>query len=317
MSQNKTLSVIILSYYSGQRLKVAYERISQVFQENQIPFEFIVIDDGSADNSFEVAQELEKGNANVRAFQLSRNYTSHYAVFAGLSVAAGACCTFVPDDEQQPYFSLVEMYRLWEEGNKVIIPHRSNRKDSFLSKLGSSFFYKIFNSISDVKFPVGGADSFFIDREIIDIVNKHISPRRTTTITEILRLGFNPKYLPYSRVKGINRKSRWTLKKKINLAKDLLYSSSSWPIKFITNLGITCFIFSFVAVAILIYARFFGNDKFWNLKNFPGWTSTVVIVAFFSGLILLSLGIIAEYISRIFDEVKGRPGYLIKMKDKD
>jgi polyisoprenyl-phosphate glycosyltransferase len=312
MGENKTLSIIILCYYSQNKLNIAYENLSQIFGSEQIPFELIIIDDGSKDNSFEIARELEKNNKNVRAFQLSRNYTSHYAAFAGLSVASGGCCALVADDEQQPYISLVEMYRLWEQGHKVVIPYRNNRKDPFFSKLFATLFYRIFNSIADIKFPIGGADTFFIDREIIDIMNKYISPRRTTTITEILRLGFNPVYVAYDRSKGNNKKSRWTLKKKINLAKDLFYSSSSWPIKFITNLGLLWFVLSIVLILLLTYARFFGNNKFWHLKNFPGWTSTVVIVAFFSGLILLSVGIIAEYIYRIFEEVKGRPGFLIK-----
>lgn len=316
MVKNNTLSVILLSYYSGDRIITAFRKVSDIFSQNQIPLEFIIVDDGSLDNSFEIAKELQRNNAFVRAIQLSRNYTSHYAAFAGLSIATGGCCTMIPDDEQQPYLSIVEMYRVWQQGNKVIIPYRNNRKDRLLSKMWSDLFYRIFNSIADVKFPYGGADSFFIDREIIDIINKHISPRRTTTITEVLRIGFNPFYFAYDRIEGNNKKSRWTWKKKINLAKDLLYSSSSWPIRFITNLGFVCFVFSIGLVMLLTYIRFFGNNKFWHLKDFPGWTSTVVIVAFFSGLILLSLGIIAEYIFRIFEEVKGRPGFIIR-KDSE
>lgn len=317
LAKNSLLSIILLSYYSNERLRLAYDKINKVFTSHAIPFELIIIDDGSRDESFAIAKSLEKEFSNVRAFQLSRNYTSHYAAFAGLSVAQGGCSTLIPDDEQQPYTSIVEMYRLWEKGNKVIIPYRNNRKDPFISKIFSATFYKVFNSIADVKFPYGGADTFLIDREIIDIINKHISPRRTTTITEILRLGFNPVYLAYDRAKGTNAKSRWTLKKKIILAKDLLYSSSSWPIRFITNLGLTCFVISIALVLLLTYVRFFGNNNFWHLKDFPGWTSTVVIVAFFSGLILLSLGIMAEYVFRIFEEVKGRPGYLIKKETTD
>ena len=317
MERNNLLSIIILSYYSEDRLRLAYEKIDRVFATHKIPFEFVIIDDGSKDKSFAIAKALEKEQKNVRAFQLSRNFTSHYAAFAGMSIVRGGCCTLIPDDEQQPYTSIVEMYRLWEKGNKVVIPYRNNRKDPFFSKLFSSLFYKLFNSIADVRFPYGGADTFLIDREIIDIINKYISPRRTTTITEILRLGFNPVYLAYDRSKGTNKKSRWTLKKKINLAKDLLFSSSSWPIRFITNLGLICFVFSISLVLLLTYIRFFGNNNFWHLRDFPGWTSTVVIVAFFSGLILLSLGIMAEYIYRIFEEVKARPGYLIKKETAD
>ena len=309
------LSIILLSYFSNNKLAKVYSNLSAFLSKNGIEFELIIIDDGSSDNSFLIAQQMEAEFSNVRSFQLSRNYTSHYAIFAGLSVSKGKCATVIPDDEQQPYESIVNMYRLWEKGEKIIIPFRETRDDNFISKTFSNLFYTLMNKFSEVKFPFGGADSFLIDREIIEILNSKIHPINTTSITEILRLGYAPFFLPYTRPKGDNHKSRWTLKKKIRLAKDFFFSSSTFPIKLITNLGLFFSLLSLFIIVIYGYARLFGNENYWKLSEVPGWTSTIIIISFFSGLILFSLGIISEYIWRIYEEVKNRPGFIIKKKD--
>ena len=307
------LSLILLSYYSGERIVKAYQKLSEILGNEKIPFELIIIDDGSKDNSYEIALKLEKDYSNVIAYQLSKNYTSHYAIFAGLSVCNGLCAMPIVDDEQQPYQSVVEMYRLWQNGEKIIIPYRVKRNDGFLNNFFANTYYKIINELSDLKFPEGGADLFFIDREVVDILNSRIHAINTSSITEVLRLGYNPYFYAYERVKGTNAKSRWTLKKKIRLFKDTFFSSSTWPVKVITFLGLFFSFFSILIIVFYTYIRLLGNTSFWG-ENMPGWTSTVVIISFFSGLILFSLGIIAEYIWRIYEEVKNRPGYLIKKK---
>jgi len=312
----KKLSIILLSYYSEQRIKNVYKNIDKLLSEAGINFEFIVIDDGSKDNSYNMALDLEKEKENVKAFQLSQNFTSHYALFAGLSLCTGDCAVAIPDDEQQPYKLLIELYRSWEEGNKIVIPYRLNRADPLFSRLFSNSFYFIMNNLSDIKYPPGGADSFLIDREVIDLLNTRIHPINTTTITEVLRLGFDPVYIPYERVKGNNNKSRWTFKKKWKLALDNFYSSSSFPIKFISFVGMFFSFVSFLLIIFYSYINIFGNKTFWGYDP-PGWTSTVLFISFFSGLILFALGIISEYIWRIYEEVKNRPGYIIKRKTSD
>ncbi len=310
--QQKLLSLILLSYYSKDRIINVYENVRTILAKENIPFEFIIMDDGSKDNSFEIASELAAKKANVIARQLSRNFSSNYSIFAGLSIANGACAMAIPDDEQQPYETIVQMYRLWEKGEKIIIPHRIMRRDSVFNTFFSNSYYKIMNSLSDVEFPLGGADLFFIDREVVDIINARIHPIKTSVMVEILRLGFNPYFLSYKRPLGLNEgKSRWTFKKKVELAKDTFISSSTFPIKLITNTGL---FFSVVSFLLII---FYTINYFFYGNPVPGWTTTVVMLSFFSGLILFSLGVLAEYIWRIYEEVKNRPGYIIKKKTND
>lgn len=309
---NKMLSVILLSYYSGKRLENVHQSLNDELVKNKIPFELIIIDDGSKDNSYEIALSMENKHDNIRAYKLSKNYTSNYAIFAGLSLSIGDCVTAIPDDDQQPYYTLVEMYKLWEKGEKIVIPHRKHRDDGLLSDYFSNFYYNIMNKFSEIEFPKGGADLFFIDREVVDIINEFIHPKNTAIVPEILRLGFEPYFLPFDRPKS-KYKSRWTFKKKSKLFLDTFISSSAFPIKLITHLGVFFSLLSFILIMFYAYIKILGNEQFWGL-TIPGWTSTILFISFFSGLILFSLGIIAEYIWRIHEEVKDRPGYIIKKK---
>ena len=150
----------------------------------------------------------------------------------------------------------------------------------------------------------------------MDLINSRIHPINTASITEILRLGFDPYYYGYKRPLGLNKnKSRWSLAKKVKLAKDTFFSSSTFPIKLITSLGLFFFVLSLAMIIFYLYISLFGNNEFWKIQV-PGWISIILTVMLFGGLIMLALGIIAEYIWRIYDEVKCRPGYIIRQKEK-
>ena len=312
--ETKLLSIILLSYYSKERIRKSYNAIKQLLDDEEIPFEFIVMDDGSKDESFFMALELEKEFDNVRAYQLSKNYGSMYSIFAGLSISKGSCVLPIVDDEQQPYPTIVQMYRLWEKGEKIIIPNRESRDDSKLSKLMSESFYKVMNSISDIEYPSGGADMAMLDREVVDIINTRIHPRNTMFMAEVLNLGYSPYFLPYERPLGLNKgKSRWTFKKKVKAALDSIFSNSTFPLRVISYLGIIISLLSFFAIILYLYIYLWGNKEFWGYLV-PGWTSIVLLMFLLGGLVLLCLGVISEYLWRIYDEVKDRPGFIIKKK---
>lgn len=312
----RKLSVILPSYKSGKRLISVRNQLDEKLALHRIPYELVIIDDGSQDGSFEIATTLESQFNNVKAFELSRNFTSHYALFAGFTVVTGDCAIIIADDDQQPYQLFVDMYNEWEKkGNKIIFSYRTERNDPWLTKQIAILFYKVISYVSDFKYPPKGIDTYLIDREVINLLNEKIHPINTTTFTELLRMGFNPTYYPYIRGKSSASKSRWTIRKKIKLAKDWFFSTSSFPIKFITFLGVSTSFLSFCLILFYLYIKLFGNPDYWKV-GVQGWISIVILISFFSGLILLSLGIIAEYIWRIYEEVKNRPGYIIKKRER-
>lgn len=313
--RNGVYSIILLSYQSGSRIKSVYDVVCEKFKQEGIEFEFIVIDDGSTDDSFKLARTLATANENVRSYQLSRNFSSHYAKFAGFSVAKGDIVTSMPDDWQTPIEVYVQMYREWQKGAQIIIPYRYKRNDGLLNDFFARSYYHIMNKLSDISLPPLGADIFAIDREIVDIINDRIHPINTSTLIEVLRLGFDPVYFPYERPKSTYCKSRWTFKKKVKLFKDTFYASSSFPIKLINWMGLFSFFLSIAVIIATIILKLLGEQSLGGFR-IPGWTTTLIIMSFFCGLILLSISVIAEYLLRVFDEVKNRPGYIIR-KDND
>jgi len=311
--KDKMLTIILLSYYSGIRLKDTTSKIIDKMEDESIPFEIVIMDDGSEDDSFEVASAIAREDSRIRAFQLSRNFTTNYSKFAGLSVSKGSCVTFLPDDLQRPLETIVQMYRLWEQGHKLIFDYRTSRNDGKLSDLCSRLYYKVMNSFSELTYPPGGTDGFLADREIVDLLNNRIRPTNTSIVIEALKIGFDPVFIPAPRPKT-EGKSRWTLKKKIRMAKDIFFTSSDFPIKILTYVGVSIFLVSIAMIPFVIYLRFFSDNMMFGFR-IPGWTTIILVVITFSALNMFFLGIVAEYIWRIYSEVKDRPGFIIKKND--
>jgi dolichol-phosphate mannosyltransferase len=251
---------------------------------------------------------------NVFAYQLTKNFTSPMAQFAGLEVCTGQCASPMPDDGQRPIGHIIEMYRMWEKGNKIIMGYRSDRRDGWLSDFFSHSYYSMMNRFSSIRFPPGGSDGYLIDREIIDVLNTRISKRNTTPVIELLKLGYNAMFIPYSRPQS-SGKSRWTMSKKINLALNTFFSSSIVPLRMITWLGLIVFILSLIAIIFIVGAKLFSDN---TLFGFPiqGWTTIVVLITLFNGILMLCIGLVSEYMWRIYEEVKKRPPYLIRESKK-
>jgi polyisoprenyl-phosphate glycosyltransferase len=304
------LSIVFLAFNSGSRLDRSLARIVQVFEKEKIDFEIIVVDDGSTDDTYSRTLSAQNADERIKAVKLSRNFGSPAAFFAGLSHSIGHCATSIPDDLQRSPELLVELYRVWERGHKLVIPFREKRLENVLVKFFATVYYSLMNKFSSVIFPRGGADSFLADQEIIHILNTKISQRDTSPILEVLQLGFSPVYVPYIR-RGVQGKSRWTIKKKIKLAVDTLLSTSIAPLRMITVIGFTTFFFSLVATAVIIYCYFFTSMEFFGLAV-PGWASIITALLLLHGLMLLSIGILAEYIWRIFREAKSKPPFIIE-----
>lgn len=306
------LSIILLAYQSEKRLEKAVNEIDSSLSAAGIPHEIVIIDDGSTDKSYFKALELAERLQNISAYRLSRNYTSPMAQFAGLEMCTGQCACPVPDDGQRPIAHIIDMYRLWEKGHKIILGYRESRNDGGVNDFFSNSYYSFMNRFSEITFPPGGSDGYLVDREIIDILNTQISKRNTTPVIELLKLGFSTVFVPYQRPQR-EGKSRWTLRKKINLALNTFFASSIFPLRMITWLGLIIFCFSLLAILLIIAAKLFSDN---TLFGFPiqGWTTIVVLMTMFNGILMLSIGVVSEYLWRIYEEVKQRPPYIIRDK---
>ncbi|HSF88608.1 MAG TPA: glycosyltransferase [Saprospiraceae bacterium] len=311
MNQGK-LSIILLAYQSEKRLEKAVTEIDITLSAAGIPHEIVIIDDGSTDQSYAKALELAQRMENISAYRLSRNYTSPMAQFAGLEMCTGQCACPMPDDGQRPIAHIIDMYRLWEKGHKIILGYREGRNDGKINDFFSNGYYSFMNRFSEITFPPGGSDGYLVDREIIDILNTRISKRNTTPVIELLKLGYSTVFVPYQRPQRAG-KSRWTLRKKINLALNTFFASSIFPLRMITWLGLIIFCFSLLAILLIIAAKLFSDN---TLFGFPiqGWTTLVVLMTMFNGILMLSIGVVSEYLWRIYEEVKQRPPYIIRDK---
>lgn len=300
------LSIIVPVYYNELNLDDLYKKLSEhVFKKLDIDYELIMVDDGSKDNSYQKMEELSKKDKKIKLVKLARNFGSHVAILAGLSVATGDCATSISADLQDPPEIILQMIEKWQTGKKVVLAVRKDREESLVQKFFSNTYYKLLRKFALSNMPKGGFDCFLIDRQVIDILNQ-MEEKNTTLMGQILWCGFEHDTVYYVRRKREVGKSRWTLSKKIKLFLDSFLGFSYFPIRFASILG--C-IFSFIALIWLIYIiviKLFGGI------NTAGWTTLMVVVLLSSGLILLTLGIIGEYLWRVFDTVRNRPIFIVE-----
>ena len=299
------LSIIISVYYSADTLRDCYEDLKENALKKLNDYELIFVDDGSGDNSWEICKEIAADDKNVRLIKLSRNFGSHAAGYAGLSICTGNCATFKAADCQEPSSLILDMYESWKQGNNVVLAAREDRKDSFSQKVFANIYYGLVRRFVSKKMPKAGFDCCLIDRKVIEAL-KLLDERHSAVTLQILWSGFKTSTVPYTRLARQKGKSRWTLSKKIKLATDSFISFSSAPVRFVQWLGILFAIAAIVWGVLLIISRISGAI------NVSGWTTLMVVVLFSSGLIMLSLGILGEYIWRTLDVAQNRPVYFIE-----
>nr|VFJ64688.1 MAG: dolichol-phosphate mannosyltransferase [Candidatus Kentron sp. FW] len=268
--------------------------------------ELVFVDDGSTDRSYQILEDFRKLHPEtIRIVKLVRNFGQIPALQAGLKVARGDCVAMISADLQDPPELIIDMVAHWERGIKLVIAERKGRKDSFLRDFISTLYWGLVRKLAIRNYPSGGFDYCLVDREIINVVNQ-IDEKNTHIFVLIFSLGYSYHTLTYQRKRRTKGKSQWTLSKKINLSIDILVNFSYLPLRIISYLGLIVSLLSFVYI---IYVFFF-----WAIKGNPyqGWTTMTMLIGFLGGLILLTLGIIGEYLWRILDAVRRRPNFLIE-----
>ncbi len=310
----KKISIIVPVYYNQDNLLPLYadlkEKVFDKLKENtNTEYELIMVDDGSKDNSYKVMQDLAKIDSNIKIIHLSRNYGEHAAILAGLSQCTGDCAVRKAADLQEPSEMILDMMKKYDEGYKVVLATRADREEPIMQKAFSNLYAFLMRKLALHNMPKGGFDSFLIDRQVIDFLVK-MQESNTSLMSQILWAGFETATVPYVRKKREIGKSRWTLSKKIKLVYDSLISFSYFPIKMITNVGFLSFFISVMLLLIIIYKKFVGKI------DVEGYTSLIMVMLMAFGIIMLSIGILGEYLWRTYDAARKRPPYIIEKVEK-
>jgi dolichol-phosphate mannosyltransferase len=299
------LSIIIPVYYNADTLAECYEDLKENVFKKITNYELILIDDGSGDDSWEICKQIAAKEKNARLIKLSRNFGSHAACLAGLVACTGDCATIKSADNQEPASLIIDMYESWKKGNRVVLAVRESRKDNFSQKIFAGIYYALISKFVSKKMPKSGFDCYLLDRKVIEAL-KLLDERNSAITLQILWAGFKTSTIHYTRLARQKGASRWTMSKKIKLVLDSFVGFSFVPVRVVQWLGALFAAGSFIWGLALIYFRVFvGIDV-------AGWTTLMLVSLFSSGTIMLSLGVLGEYIWRTLDVAQNRPVYFIE-----
>lgn len=298
------ISIVVPVYYNADTLELLYEDMKEKILEKLGDYEIIFVDDGSGDNSWQVMNRLKERDSRIMLVRLSRNFGEHAALLAGLSVCTGDCAVTKQADLQEDSGIILEMYESWKQGNKVVLAVRKERKENPVKVFFANMYYSLIRRIVNKNMPVGGCDCYLIDRKVIEVLER-LDEKNSSLTLQVLWAGFRTDKIYFIRQDREIGKSRWTLAKKVKLVMDSVMSFSYFPLRFMSGLGI---IFNMLAVIQLIVVLV---EKFTKGTPIAGWASLMCVILCASGVIMLMLGILGEYIWRTLDAARTRPPYII------
>ena len=297
------LSVILPSYNEEKMIAKATERMAEILQPEKIDYELLFIDDGSRDNTWAQINEAAGTDSHVVGVHFSRNFGKEAAMFAGLEQAKGDCCVVIDCDLQHPPEKIVEMYRLWEQGYEVVEGIKEDRgEESGLHKFAANSFYGLISKATGMDMS-SSSDFKLLDRKVVDTLNS--LPERNVFFRALsFWVGYKKTSVSYcvqERTEGV---SKWSTKSLIKYALTNISSFSSAPLHIVTVLGFIMLAVAFVLGIIALAQKISG-------VALGGFTTVILLLLFSASVIMISLGIIGYYIARIYDEIKGRPRYII------
>ena len=306
MSEKILCSVVIPVFNEELVVQETYKRMKLVMDSLNKPYELIFVNDGSRDKTAMMVGKICDTDSNVKLIDFSRNFGHQLAITAGMDYAIGDSIVVIDADLQDPPEVIPEMIQKWSEGYDVVFGKRLKRKgETLFKKITAKFFYRFLKTMTDVDIPVDAGDFRLIDRKVCDAL-KAVNEKSRYIRGIISWLGFKQTGVEYVRDKRFAGETKYPLKKMIKFALDAITSFSYKPLKLASYFGTFISFLSFIYLLFVLYLRLFTDN------TIEGWASTLAVSLFFNGIVLIILGIIGEYIGRIYEEVKGRPLYIIR-----
>ena len=301
------ISVVIPAYNESGNIKIIAQKISEEVGKTDT-YEIIFVDDGSSDSTLDEIKEAAKNDGSVKYISFSRNFGHQRALKAGLDHASGDCVISMDADMQHPPELITELISKWREGYDVVYTVRKDIEDvGFFKRTTSRIFYKFINSISDVDIPLGAADFRLMDKIVVDEF-KRFKENSLFIRGLVSWLGFKQTGIEYEPQNRYSGSTKYTLSKMVSFAVHGITSFSIVPLRVSIIFGL------FISLCSFLYTAYALFTKFYIQTAIPGWTSILISVLFLGGIQLIFLGLIGEYLGKMFIEAKNRPNYVIKDK---
>jgi dolichol-phosphate mannosyltransferase len=306
-----TYSIIAPIYNELENLPELYRRVSEVMNSTNEPWELLLVDDGSTDGSTEAIRNLAKEDECVRPVIFARNFGHQIAITAGWDYARGDAVVIIDADLQDPPELILEMVKKWKEGYEVVYAVRKEREgESWFKLFTASLFYRLIYRITDVKIPLDTGDFRLMDRKVVDVLKqmreRHRFPRGMSAWVGFKQIG-----VEYNRAARKAGETKYPFRKMFRLALNAITSFSYFPLQVATFFGFASAGIAIVAIPFVVYMRITGSQAFF------GQATTLIAVLFLGGVQLICVGILGEYIGRLYDEAKGRPLYIVREAPKD
>ena len=299
------LSVVIPVYNEEENIPTLYDRLLRALEGANIDFEIVFVDDGSCDQSIPKLNEIAASDKRVTVVELARNFGHQVAITAGLDFACGKAVAVMDADLQDPPEVLPQFVAKWREGHEVVYAIRARRQETWFLRASYAAFYRLLRRVANVEIPLDAGDFCVMDRRVVDLLKS--MPERNRFVRGIRSwVGFSQVGLPFERHARHAGASKYTFGRLTLLALDGLFSFSYVPLRVITVLGFSISLLSILA------ALFYAITRLLTGLGPPGFATLVVAVFFLAGVQLITIGVIGEYVGRIFEEVKRRPLYIMR-----
>jgi glycosyltransferase involved in cell wall biosynthesis len=308
--KSPVFSVVVPIFNEIESLDELYKRISEQMEKNEESWELVLVDDGSLDGSSEKIRDLAEADPRVRPVIFARNFGQQAAVKAGLDYSSGEAVIVIDADLQDPPEVILDLIEQWRKGYEVVYAQRMAREgESFMKKFTAKLFYRVINRLTDINLPLDTGFFRLLDRQVVEIISQMPEHHRFFRALSVW-VGFKQIAVPYHRHPRFAGETKYPFRKMIKLAMTAITGFSFFPLQVATYLGFISSGIAIIAIPVVIVTRLMGSQQF------AGQASTLIAVLFLGGVQLIFLGILGEYIGRMYDEVRGRPLYIVREAPK-
>lgn len=308
MESKKKISVVVPCFNEEEVISDTNQRLTETLQKiTNYNYEIIYVDDGSKDNTLSILQKISLDFPNIKVISFSRNFGHQNAVSAGIHYSNGDCTVLIDADLQDPPEFIEEMLSYWENGYDVVYAVRQSREgETFFKLITAKLFYRFLRYLSEVNIPLDTGDFRLMDKKVTTVMSS-LKEKNKFIRGLVAWVGFKQIGIPYQRSPRFKGETKYHLRKMVRFAMDGLLSFSQKPLRLALSLGFSTTAISFLLALYIIIASFLRPETI-----IKGWASTLVVILFLGGVQLVCIGILGEYIARIYDEVKDRPNFIVK-----